>query len=76
MIIMAHNAVAIIAFLLSIISEKVEKQRVSIENYFPDEFAEKEEIRSCVEKFGGDPYNVSDVKVIIPNIVRTAQRID
>ena len=49
---------------MDLLEEKVTKKRVSISDHFT-EFDDVAEVRKLVDKFGGDAYNVADVKSFI-----------
>ncbi len=59
---------------LRCVSDKVERRRVSVATYFPDEFASTSDVRSHVEKFGGDPFDVAEVKAFILYRFASARR--
>ena len=49
---------------MDLLEEKVTKKRVSIADYFP-EFEDVAEVRKFVDRFGGDPFNLTDVRSFI-----------
>ena len=49
---------------MDLLEEIVTKKRVNITDYFP-EFEDTSEVRKLVDKFGGDPFNLADVKSFI-----------
>lgn len=67
--------VSVILFLnkMDLLEDKVMRKKVDISHYFP-EFHQIESVRSYVNKFGGDPLNVNDVKNFILYLFSVKQK--
>jgi len=65
-----HRSFEKISFILflnkmDLLEEKVLHRKVDIEQYFEEEFNDADEVKKIVERFGGDPLNLDDVKSFI-----------
>ena len=60
---------------MDLLEEKVTKKRVNITDYFP-EFEDVAEVRKLVDRFGGDPFNLTDVKSFILYLFQVCSTLD
>ena len=70
------SRISFILFLnkMDLLEEKVGTKRGSIADHFSEEFADQEEVRRYVKKFGGDPHSIDDVKNFILYLFLSRER--
>ena len=71
------GSIAFILFLnkMDLLEDKVVRRRVNIAEHFPAFHENVEEVRKTVDKFGGDPFDVGDVKSFILYLFVIKQRV-